>query len=113
MPGVDLAAEALAYAIDELNPYPETIGVTVFCQMVTAPAKNPGNGAKSGPVPIWHIVLTMSNPADLVGPKLRAPYVIGAGAPDKLGIKRIIPEGVAGLRQLGQINLRNAGRPGS
>jgi hypothetical protein len=111
MPGIDLAADALAYALAELDSpdYPERFGVAVFCQMANAPAR-PGspNGAKSGPVPVWHMVLTMTNPTDLAGPKLRAPYVIGTGAPDKLDIKRSIPEAVAGLRELGRIQLLRA-----
>jgi hypothetical protein len=101
MPGNDLQAEALTIA---LRHAPPEIGVAVWVQLVIAPPP-PGVKGQPGPVPVWHLLLTMSNPANLAGSKLRHYVTIGNGAPDLARIPGEVETGCEQLRTLARKRL--------
>jgi len=102
--GINLQREALEAAL-ELAP--ADIGVAVWPQMVSAKPAT-GNG-RSGLVPVWHMLLTIANPADLTGQRLRTYAPVGYGAPDHGMIRQAVPEHVASLRELARRKLAEAG----
>ena len=78
MSGHDLQAEALAVARKNADA---EFGVAVACQLITVNGKG---GGPPGDIPAWLLIMTMTNPADLLGDKLRHMALIGNGAPDLL-----------------------------
>jgi hypothetical protein len=101
MPGTDLQREALDVALRHVPP---EVGCHVFCQIITAPAAN----GRPGEIPAWFVLLTMSNPAALTGPKLRGYYLVGNGAPDLAAIQPTVTRGLAELRELARQKLAEA-----
>lgn len=108
MAATDLQREALDIALRHADP---EIGVHIWCQLVTAPAK-PGhrqrNGQHEGPIPVWHLLMTISDPTNLVGPKLRHMRFIGDGAPNLAVIKGEVENGARELRDLARQRLAQA-----
>ena len=104
MAGNDLHAEALTIA---LRHAPPEIGVSVICQLVTVKPK-PQNGrgaAPPGQIPAWHLIMTMSDPVNLVGNKLRHIAFIGDGAPDLAVLPSEVERGLTELRTLARSRL--------
>ena len=108
MAGNDLHAEALAVALRNATP---EIGVAVICQLVTVngPAKQNGRRgpehAPGGEIPAWHLVLTLSDPVNLAGLKLRHMAFIGDGAPELARIPAAVASGCEQLRTLARQRL--------
>lgn len=104
MPGTDLQAEALAIA---LRHAPPEVGVAVWCQIVNAPSRQNGQRGKApaGEIPAWMLLLTMSDPINLVGDKLRHFQAIGNGAPNLAVIPGAVENGLTQLRTLARQRL--------
>jgi hypothetical protein len=102
--GSDLYARALKIAVSAAPP---DVGVAIFAQIATAPPV-PGQNGASGPVPVWTLVMTMPNPAELTGLQLRAMRGCGNGAPDFANLVGLVKQLSAELHELSRAKLREA-----
>jgi len=100
MAGTDLQREALDIA---LRHAPPEVGVHVWCQLVTA--KNANGKGPAGQVAVWHLMLTMTDPVNLTGSKLRHMQFIGDGAPNLGQIPGEVERGLGELRTLARQRL--------
>lgn len=108
MAATDLQREALDVALRYADP---EIGVHIWCQLVTAPGKlgqRQQNGQQQGPIPVWHLLMTLTDPTNLGGPKLRHMRFIGDGAPTLGIIKGEVENGARELRDLARQRLAQA-----
>ena len=102
MSGHDLQAEALAVARKNADA---EFGVAVTCQIVVAEG---GDGQEPGQIPAWLLVLTMTDPTNLLGDKLRHMALIGNGAPDLLKTASEVRNGMRELRTLARHRVARA-----
>jgi hypothetical protein len=102
MAAVDLTAQALAWAADEIGK--QCLGEEFGVSVTWAPTQAM---SPQGPrlIPAWFVLVTARNPVLGEGPLFHGPITVGSPVPEEQAVRATVTDGLRQLRDLAKSKL--------